>query len=224
MTLATARHTRRSASKATAGARRALGILVALAVVWPPLAWASAWWLAAGEAPGLARADAVVVLAGSSTYVERARRAAALFAEGRAPVIVLTNDNLRGGWSQAEERNPLFVERAADELRRAGVPPEKIEIIWKPVSSTQEEATRLREYAGAHGLRSLLVVTSAYHSRRALWTLRRAFRGGETVVGLEAVAPGEQSPRPAAWWLSVLGWRMVAGEYVKLIYYRLSYA
>jgi uncharacterized SAM-binding protein YcdF (DUF218 family) len=70
----------------------------------------------------------------------------------------------------------------------------------------------------------MLVVTSAYHSRRALWTLGRAFRGGGTAVGLEAVAPGEQSPRPATWWLSVLGWKMVAGEYVKLIYYRLSYA
>jgi uncharacterized SAM-binding protein YcdF (DUF218 family) len=224
VTLAAAGRTRRAAATTRPAARRALLVLAALAVVWPPLAWASAWWLTAGEVPSLARADAVVVLAGSSTYVERARRAAALYAEGRAPFVVLTNDNLRGGWSQAEERNPLFVERAAGELRRAGVPAEKIEIIWKPVSSTQEEAGALREFADARGLRSVLVVTSAYHSRRALWTLRRAFRGANVAVGLEAVAPGEQSPRPAAWWLSELGWKMVAGEYLKLVYYRLRYA
>lgn len=206
-------------------ARRALLLTAAVVVAWPPLAWGAAAWLAAGATrPGAASgADALVVLAGSSTYVERARRAAALFAEGRAPSVVLTNDNLIGGWSEAEQRNPLFVERAAGELRRAGVPGGKIEIVWPPVESTYEEAVRLREHAAARGLRSLLVVTSAYHSRRARWTLGRVFRDTGVRVELEAVAPGEQAPTPGAWWLSRLGWRMVAGEYLKLAYYRLSY-
>ena len=197
----------------------------AVAVAWPALAWGAALWLAAGAAKPAAapKADALVVLAGSSTYVERARRAAALFAEGRAPLVVLTNDNLIGGWSEAEQRNPFFVERAAGELRRAGVPEGKIEIVWRPVGSTYEEAVRLREHAAARGLRSLVVVTSAYHSRRARWTFGRVFRGAGVSVELEGVAPGEQAPAPAVWWLSALGWRMVAGEYFKLIYYRLSY-
>ena len=205
-------------------ARRALLLAAAVAVGWPPLAWGAALWLAAGGGgPGRAKADALVVLAGSSTYVERARRAAALYAEGRAPLVLLTNDDLKGGWSEAEQRNPLFVERAAGELRRAGVPAARIEIVWRPVGSTYEEAVTLREHASARGLRSLVVVTSAYHSRRALWTFARVFRDTGVRVELEAVAPGEQSPSPAAWWLSGLGWRMVAGEYLKLIYYRLSY-
>lgn len=205
-------------------ARRLLLAAAALVVAWPPLAWGAALWLAAGAGrPAAPKADALVVLAGSSTYAERARKAAALFAEGRAPLVVLTNDNLVGGWSESEQRNPLFVERAAGELRRAGVPREKIEIVWRPVASTYEEAVRVREHAAERGLRSLLVVTSAYHSRRALWTFARVFRGAGVGVELEAVAPGEQSPGPAAWWLSGLGWRMVAGEYFKLVYYRLSY-
>ncbi len=209
----------------TRRARRLLLGAALLVVAWPPLAWGAALWLAAGATrpDAASKADALVVLAGSSTYVERARRAAALFAEGRAPVVVLTNDNLIGGWSEAEQRNPLFVERAAGELRRAGVPREKIEIVWPPVGSTYEEAVRLREDAAARGLRSLLVVTSAYHARRARWTFGRVFGGTGVGVELEAVAPGEQSPGPARWWLSALGWRMVAGEYLKLVYYRLSY-
>ena len=201
-------------------------LLLALAVAWPLAAWGAAAWLAAGagaESAGAGGADAIVVLAGSSTYVERARRAAVLYNGGRAPRVVLTDDGLRGGWSEAEQRNPLFVERAAAELRRAGVPAGSIETVGRPVSSTYEEAAALREYAGARGLRSLVVVTSAYHSRRALWTLGRAFRGSGVTVTLEAVAPGEQSPRAATWWLSGLGWKMVAGEYLKLIYYRLNY-
>lgn len=203
-------------------------LAIALAVAWPPAAWGAAEWLAAGAeavcaGAEAAPADAIVVLAGSSTYVERARAAAALFAEGRAPLVILTDDGLRGGWSGAEQRNPLFVERAAAELRRAGVPAERIGFVGRPVSSTYDEAVALREYAEARGLRSVLVVTSAYHSRRALWTLGRAFRGSGVAFTLRAVAPGEQSPRPAVWWLSGLGWKMVAGEYLKLVYYRLAY-
>jgi uncharacterized SAM-binding protein YcdF (DUF218 family) len=205
--------------------RRALVVVAALVFAWPPLAWGAARWLAAGAGQGQSsRADAIVVLAGSSTYVERARRAAALYAEGRAPRVVLTNDNLKGGWSEAEQRNPLFVERAAAELRRGGVPDERIEIIHQPVTSTYEEAARVGEYAAERRWRSLVVVTSAYHARRARWTFRRALGPGGVAVTLEGVAPGEQSPPAATWWLSRLGWRMVAGEYLKLIYYRLAYA
>ena len=219
-----------SASKTRRGlpSRRALLVGLALVAAWPPLAWGAARWLAAGAAgspqAGAARADAIVVLAGSSTYVERAQRAAALYGEGRAPRVVLTNDALKGGWSEAEQRNPLFVERAAAELRRGGVPAERIEIIWRPVGSTHEEAARLREYAAERGLRSLAVVTSAYHARRARWTLGRVLRGSGVAVEVEGVAPGEQSPAPATWWLRRLGWQMVAGEYLKLVYYRLAYA
>ena len=171
----------------------------------------------------LAHADALFVLAGSSTYIERTHRAAQLFREGRAPTIVLTNDNIPSGWSAKEERNPLFVELAADELRRQGVPAEKIEVVPGTVSSTYEEAVRLREYAGEKGLRSILIVTSAYQSRRALWTMRRVFSGSNVEIGLDAVEPGQQSPRPGIWWFYGLGWEMVPGEYVKMIYYWINY-
>ena len=200
--------------------RRAAWALVALAA-WSLAAWGAARWLVVRA--DLPKADALAVLAGSSTYVERSRRAAELFREGRAPLVLLTDDGQRGGWSAAEERNLFFVERAAEELRRAGVPADRIEVLPGAVSSTHDEAVRLREHAGARGLRSVLVVTSAYQSRRALWTLRRVFEGSGVEVGLSAVEPGLQAPRAATWWFVPLGWRLVPGEYLKLIYYRLRY-
>jgi uncharacterized SAM-binding protein YcdF (DUF218 family) len=191
--------------------RRALFCLAALAG-WELLAWCGALALrASAEIP---RADALAVLSGSTTHVERARWAARLFHEGRAPRVVLTNDGQRGGWSNAEGRNPYFVERAAEELRSAGVPAGRIEVLPRPVGGTRDEAARLR---------SLYVVTSAYHSRRALWTLRREFEGSGVEVGLSAVPPGDQTPAPGLWWLSARGWQMVAGEYLKFIYYRIDY-
>lgn len=201
--------------------QRALLLAALLLAAWPPLAWLAARWLVV-DAP-LARADALVVLAGSTTYDERASYAAELFKDGRAPKVLLSDDGERGGWSQEQQRNPFFVERAAAVLVSAGVPAESIEKLPRATSSTYEEAALLREYAAARGLRSLLVITSAYHSRRALWTLERAFGGSGIEVGLAAVAFGRQTPAPASWWLSTAGWRMVALEYLKLAYYRLRY-
>jgi uncharacterized SAM-binding protein YcdF (DUF218 family) len=171
----------------------------------------------------LAHAEALVVLAGSSTYLERTRHAAQLFREGRAALIILTNDNQTSGWSAEAERNPLFIERAIDELKNRGVPIDNIEVVPGRVWNTHDEVMRIREYVGEKKLRSILVVTSAYQSRRALWTLRQVFRGSGIEVGLDAVEPGEQSPGRATWWRSRLGWQLVPGEYLKLVYYGFKY-
>ena len=188
---------------------------------WPLLAWIAAKGLIVKAE--LSQADAIAVLAGSSTYRERTHRAAQLFHEGRAARIALTNDNQRSGWSGAGQRNPLFVERAVDELKWQGVPIERIEIVPGAVTNTYDEAVHLRQYALERNLRSILVVTSAYQSRRALWTLRRVFEPSDVMIGIDCAEPGEQSPRPATWWLHRLGWKLVPGEYLKLIYYRLKH-
>ncbi|HEV2915231.1 MAG TPA: YdcF family protein [Pyrinomonadaceae bacterium] len=202
-------------------ARRLLLVAALAVVVWSLLAWAAAHALVVRAE--LTHADALVVLSGSGVYLERAGSAAQLWKEGRADKIILTNDSQHGGWSEAKQRNPSFVERASEELERAGVAADKIEVLPEAVTSTHDEALLLRRYATTHGLRSILVVTSAYHSRRALWTLRRVFQGSGIEVGLTAVAPGQQSPPPATWWWHALGWRTVALEYIKLGYYWLSY-
>jgi len=189
-------------------------------------AWSFVAWIAAKAlivSAELPRADAIVVLAGSSAYVERTRLAAKLFHEERAPRIILSNDTEQSGWSNELQRNPYFVERAVEELTRAGVPESDIEILPGAISTTYDEASLLRVYAKTHDLRSILVVTSAYHSRRALWTFRKVFNGTGIDIGLTAVAPGEQTPSPATWWFHWGGWRSVAGEYPKLVYYWLRY-
>jgi uncharacterized SAM-binding protein YcdF (DUF218 family) len=192
-----------------------------LALLWPPFAWGAARGLIVRV--DLPHADALVVLAGSSAYVERTRLAAKLFREGHAPIILLTNDNQQGGWSPSEQRNLLFVERAITELVSAGVPRSAIEVLPQQVGSTYDEALALREHATAHNLKALLVVTSGYHSRRALWTLRRILRESNISVGIEPVPPGEQTPVARSWWLYPRGWQLVSGEYLKLGYYFLEY-
>lgn len=201
--------------------RRIIITVLIFLAAWFGLAWVAAKALIVESE--LLQADALVVLSGSSNYIERTRAAAKLFAAGRAPKIILTNDNERGGWSSVEERNPLFEELEFAELLRAGVPAEKIEMLTETVTSTYDEARLVREYASTQGLRSIMVVTSAYHSRRALWTWRRVFQNSGIEIGLSAAPTGEQSPNPFSWWWHTRGWAMVAGEYPKLIYYWLQY-
>ena len=196
-------------------------LLLIAVVIWSVVARSAAHLLIVRDE--LDKADAIAVLAGSSTFIERTEHAANLFKQGRAQKILLTNDNQRGSWSVAKQQNPLYVESAAERLQLLGVPAERIEILWQASSGTHDEALRLREYANTHKLRSLLVVTSAYHSRRALWTLSKVFAGTGIRVGMSPVEPGQQSPTPATWWFYPRGWKMVPLEYLKMIYYRFQY-
>ena len=203
--------------------RLRFGCLVAGAILlaWPLLAWVAALGLI--KTASLERADAIVVLSGSAVYKERARHAARLYHEGRARRVVLTNDNMRGGWSQEKQTNPLFSERALEELLSAGVPKENVEVLPGTVGNTFEETVAARSYAAQNNLQSLLFVTSAYHTRRTLWTLHKVFGGTGVAIGIEAAQPGSQTPTPDTWWLHRVGWSSVALEYPKLVYYYWKY-
>jgi len=196
--------------------RRVFVAFLLLAGLWL-VSWLGARWLIVREP--LDHADAIVVLSGSATLSERVRQAARLYAEKRAPKILLTTDNLQGGWSRSEQRNLYFYEIAIRQLNRLGVPPESIELVTPPVTSTWDEATVLRDYAKTHNLRSILIVTSSYHSRRALFTFRNLLADSDVQVGIDPVETGIQTPRPATWWLHIRGWQLVLVEYLKLIYY-----
>jgi uncharacterized SAM-binding protein YcdF (DUF218 family) len=200
--------------------RRFVRVLLFFLLLWPLLAWFAARGLIVHK--DLPRADAIVVLGGSATYIERARIAAKLFHEGRASKILLTNDGLQGGWSNEEQRNPFFVERAKKELLNQGVSEEAIEILSPIVGSTRDEALLLRERLPERNIASVLIVTSPYHTRRALRTIGRALSDKKIEVGIVSPQTGEQSPKPFFWWLSFSGWSMVAGEYMKLVWHLLN--
>lgn len=171
----------------------------------------------------IASADAIVVLSGSSTYVERTTWAAKLYREGRAPMVVLTNDGLIGGWDHKEQRNPFYYELAKRRLQDSGVPADRIQIVSGAAAGTYEESLEIREFATSHKLQRLFVVTSAYHSRRALWSMRRAFEGTGIQIGIDSPPPGWQTPSRWLWWSRRWGWKMVGGEYVKMVYYWTKY-
>lgn len=167
----------------------------------------------------LGKADAMIVLSGSAVYKERMRKAAELYQQGVAGRIFITDDGGRAGWLDNEKANVPFVELELRELISNGVPSEAIIVLPGTVSGTDDEAKAAAVELDARPLDSLLIVTSAYHSRRALKTFD-SILSGRAIVGIVSPPPGIRTPKPEFWWLSPRGWQTVAGEYVKsAVYY-----
>jgi uncharacterized SAM-binding protein YcdF (DUF218 family) len=102
---------------------------------------------------GAAKADVIVVLGGGSH--ERPVRAAELFKEQAAPAIIVTG-----------EGDDSF---NRDLMIQAGVPAKAIQIEGKS-RTTRENAEYTIRLLHAQHLHSAILVTSWYHSRRALKT------------------------------------------------------
>ncbi len=190
---------------------------------WIMFSWLSASYLAI-EKP-LQSADAIFVLSGSDAHIARTDEAAKLFKEKIAPKIFLTNDGLKGGWNQKEQRNPYFVERARWQLIAHGVPAEAIEILPEIVDGTNDEANLLVKVCAERNLKSLLLVTSAYHTRRTLLTFGRVVSRNNSPlnIGIKFPSSEEKIPSPFSWWFDIPGWKTVGAEYVKIVYYWLVY-
>lgn len=173
----------------------------------------------------LERADAILVLSGSQVYLERTHKAAELYKSGVSNKIFLTDDGELGGWSSLEQRNPKFVDNAKSELIFKGVPAEHIEILNGEVSGTIYEAQVLAESAEKRNLKAVLLVTSAYHTRRVISTFEQIIeeKNVRLNLGIVSAETGIQTPAPETWWLSPKGWQMVGGEYLKLLGYWMFY-
>lgn len=171
----------------------------------------------------LERADVILVLGGSLVYLERTDEAAEIYRQAVAGKIVLTDDGERTGWSRDERRNVPYVELAHRNLIARGVSAENIEIVKPPGSGTIYEARAFVEKSRRENWKRILIVTSAYHTRRALRTFERVFAGENVEIGIAAPPAGRQTPPPFYWWLTTRGWNVVAGEYVKSFYYRMYY-
>ena len=162
------------------------------------------------------RADAIVVLAGS--IADRVLEAADLYRAGVAPRVVVTRERLpRGDWALRAHgvRLPESDEQMLAALHALGVPPSATGLIPRRTNSTESEARTIARWVCARA-RSVVVVTSRYHSRRARMILRRAL--GSTVV--LSVRPSRHDPfEQARWWGDRRDAKAVLSELEKLAHY-----
>src|SRR6516162_31738 len=103
----------------------------------------------------LNKADALIVLSDDNFYADRATRAAELFREGKAPLVVASGRRLRPSAGIAELMDHDLIER--------GVPKDKILRFAQDEDSTREEAEALAKLAKTKKWHKAIVVTSNYH-------------------------------------------------------------
>ena len=201
--------------------KRTLIATLCVALAWPFVAWMAAKFLHVQQQ--VTAPEAIVVLSGPGTYIERTDWASKLYQERRAPLVVISSEGLLSGWSASDDRNLYFYELAARRLQQHGVAAKDIRVVADIGAGTYQEGVRLCEFASTQNWSRILIVTSAYHSRRALWSIQRACKDRPIQIGMESPPPGWQTPAPSIWWLHKSGWQFVAAEYVKMVYYRWHY-
>lgn len=171
------------------------------------------WWLRVADEPR--EADAIVILAGD---LRRAVHAADLYHQGWAPLVYVSRPHHDPPQSLCELGLPCprQEDQMQEVLRRKGVPDRAVRVYGRDVLSTVEEAEALRTELGP-GKKRLLVVTSAYHCRRAKMILAGAMKHQEFLM---SATPYERFD--VKWWEHQGSAGAVVSEAAKFLFYFLG--
>jgi uncharacterized SAM-binding protein YcdF (DUF218 family) len=199
----------------------ALALAVALVVFgtgWfahaPLLRQLASWWVVSDP---LVHADAIVVLGGSLEV--RPFAAAALYKRGFANKILISNVPL--GRAERLGFIPSHAELNRDILVKLGVPSSAIALFGENNSSTFEEAVALRAWAAQSRVKSVIVPTDMFDTRRTRWIFDRELKPAGISVIVHAFPPPGYGTND--WWRNRYGLIDFDNEVLKYLYYRLAY-
>lgn len=160
-------------------------------------------FLVLAEAPR--KADAILVLAGDWNGL-RILRGAELARQGYAPQVFVSGPKHHYGLFEYELAIPFAV--------RHGYPASMfVPLPLIGANSTREEAAAILPDLRRRGIRSLLVVTSDYHTRRAT----RVYRELAADLDAHVVAARDANFSPGAWWKGRNGRKVFLLEWTKTI-------
>jgi uncharacterized SAM-binding protein YcdF (DUF218 family) len=170
-------------------------------------------------------ADAIFVLAGSR--VDRWLEGLELYRDGKAPLVILSPGRIEASEMALRGRGvrlPTEAELARDAMQQLGVPATAIRILPGSLDNTAQEAEALHRYTqdaeSGTRLQRIIVVTSAYHTRRTRFAFRREF--AEDPVRLMIHASRFDEADPGRWWQHRADIRFVTSELQKLLLYGLG--
>lgn len=190
---------------------KAVKIIIAVVVVFLLFAWAVGSYLGVNDlkhcdaAPsskkGCQAADAIVAVSGGDTLA-RAQEAITLYKNGWSQVLIFSGAAAdKSGPSNAR----VMQQQAIDE----GVDPNAI-IIEEVSETTSQNAEETSSIFEKYGIKSAIIVTSAYHERRAM--LEFGKRAPAIDLRGHPVATDKQWGR--FWWLTPVGWSLAMPELV----------
>lgn len=168
------------------------------------------------------KSDLIVCLSGRN--IERGLAAADIYLQGYAPRIYAGRERRPDGTSLLRERGisyPETVDLLKGMVVQLGVPESAVIVGDEPVNGTFEEAESVRDLVRTRGYRSLILVTSPTHTRRAWLTFRKVL--DDDNVRISVIPTPYSDFNPGNWWKDKKYLREVINEYQKLMYYYFRY-
>jgi uncharacterized SAM-binding protein YcdF (DUF218 family) len=149
--------------------------------------------------------DAIVAISGGDTSA-RTDEAVKLYKNGWSDTLIFSGAALdKSGPSNAAAMRSRAIE--------AGVPEAAI-MIEEYGATTKENAANTQKIFQANEITSVILVTSAYHQRRANLEFSERVSGSVAVLNHPVARDDQWSP---SWWLTGEGWYLATSELVKII-------
>ena len=168
------------------------------------------------------KADLIVCLAGGD--VERPLATVDAYRQGLAPYVFRAREENPDGldYLKKQVKNyPTSFDLFELVMRGFDIPDTVILTSDKSVDSTMEEARLVREVMLDRGYKSVIIITSRIHSRRAWLTFKKVLQDDK--VEIISLPSHYQLFNPRDWWKNRKYAREVIFEYEKLLYYRIAY-
>lgn len=197
--------------------RKALVVLAVIAIIFligyaTVGYWLSSYghYLVVDEEPR--KCDTIVVLSGGGN-VSRVTKGVELYQKGYSSRIIMSGGgNVTSKFKEAD----LMSMEAQDQ----GVPFTSI-LLESESKSTYDNAVYVKNIIQRYNLKSILLVTSNYHTRRAKYIFEEVFKN--TSVEIITVSAPDSEFSPSTWWKNHEGQQRALTELANLIIYRIKY-
>jgi len=152
--------------------------------------------------------DSIIVLSGGDET--RMRTALQIYNENYARIIILTET---GDVVEGYEHLNSFDLRI--QLLTNGVPSGNILLTDEVVSSTKDEARVVKNLMLSQQMKSGIIVTDPFHTRRAFYIFKQEFKDTDIHLSIQPTYDSWYNAR--TWFLKISGWRFTFLEYAKLL-------
>lgn len=151
------------------------------------------------------KVDAVVAISGGDTQA-RTNQAISMYKNGWAAKLIFSG-------AAADKSGPSNAEAMQNQAIKAGVPSEAI-LLDETSETTTQNAKNTRELFDKNDIHSVILVTSAYHQRRAGLEFGKRAGTDIRIVNHPVMVDRQWSQW---WWVTPGGWYLAISEFFKII-------
>ena len=160
-------------------------------------------------------ADLIMVLSGQPS--SRVERASELYLQGYASKVAISSTRpMSSKYSNIIDSQSVMVQKAflMDDINITFIPSLK-----GGVTSTFDEAYDLMAYVKKHQLHHVILVTDAFHSRRAFYAFKKVFQKHNMHTKIEMASASNTRFNENNWWMSENGMIAYLLEPMKFLVY-----